>query len=110
MKHDGPQDPRPVLRPVIPLAPRLTSRGACSECHVPAVVAGDGDIKICPKCYAMLWHRDYIGEERQRRQEAARLAASAAAVRRAEVEAQKRLDRELKTSEPPPETVKPSEP
>jgi hypothetical protein len=98
----------PILKPPIPPAPHLTSRGACSECHIPAVVAGDGDMKVCPRCYAMLWHRDYASEQRLQRQEAARLAAQAAEIRRAEKEAQKRLERELgekQVTEKPPETI-----
>src|SRR5262245_30486140 len=110
INRNEPRTP-PVFRPSVPPAPHMTSRGACSDCHVPAVLAGGGDMKICPRCCAMLWHRDYAGEQRRQRQEAARLASEAANIRRAEKETQKRLDRELRTqtSEPPPEIVKPSE-
>ena len=73
----------------------MTSRGACSDCQIPAIIAGDGDMKICPRCYALLWRRDYSAEERLKRQEATRIAAAAAAVRRAEKEAQRQLDREI---------------
>ena len=92
----------PTFRPVIPPAPYLTSRGACSDCHVPAIIAGDGDLKICPRCYGLLWHRDYSGEERRKRQEAARLVTAAANIRRAEKEAQQQLDREMNTPQTKP--------
>jgi len=84
----------PIFKPKISPAPHLTSRGACSDCHVPAILAGDGDLKVCSRCYSVLWHRDYTGEERRRRLEAAKLAAEVAAFRRAEKEAQQKLDQE----------------
>jgi len=90
--------PAPVHRRAIPEPPHLTSRGACSDCRIPAIVAGDGDLKICPRCYALLWHRDYMGEQRRLRQEASKAAIEAAAIKRAEKEAQKKLDSELKAS------------
>ena len=90
-------EPRPpVFRPVIPPAPHLTSRGCCSDCDIPAILAGEGDLKICQRCYAVLWRRDYGAEQRRQRMEAQRLAAAAAAIRRAEKEAQQQLDREMK--------------
>jgi hypothetical protein len=93
-KHPDP----PILKRAIPPAPYLTSRGTCSDCHVPVVIAGDGDLKICPKCYGLLWHRDYAIEQRRARQAAAAAAAAATEVRRAQKEAQKQLDRESKVS------------
>jgi hypothetical protein len=91
-----PKRPEPLPRPKIPPAPHLTSRGACSDCHVPAVVAAQGDMKVCPKCYAVLWRRDYTAEQRRAKQLAAAVATEAAAIRRAEKEAQRKLDQELK--------------
>jgi len=91
------KEPRvaPIFKQQVPPAPHMTSRGACSDCQIPAIIAGDGDMKICPRCYALLWRRDYSAEERLKRQEATRIAAAAAAVRRAEKEAQRQLDREI---------------
>ena len=83
-----------MFRQPIPPAPHLTSRGICSDCRVPAVLAGNGDLKVCPRCHALLWHRDYMGEQRRLKQEAAKTAAEAAAIRRAEKETQRRLERE----------------
>jgi len=88
--------PPPIFKAAIPQAPHLTGRGACSDCHVPAIIAGEGDLKICPRCYAVLWRRDYMAEERRKRLEAAKLAAEAAAFRHREKEAQEKLDREVK--------------
>jgi len=97
--------PAPIYKRPVPFAPHLTSRGACSDCHIPAIVAGNGDLKVCPRCHAVLWHRDYMGEQRRLKQEAYKAAIEAAAIRRAEKEAQKKLDRDLKASteqkEPP---------
>jgi uncharacterized Zn finger protein (UPF0148 family) len=41
----------------------------CSDCGAKAIVAGDGDLEICPKCYALLWHKDYGDEQRRLRRE-----------------------------------------
>lgn len=100
MRNDPSHPSLPISRQMILPAPYLTSRGACSDCHIPGIAAGDGDIKICPRCYAMLWHRDYGAEQRREKQAAAAAAAAAVEVRRAEKEAQKQLDREFKA---PPE-------
>jgi hypothetical protein len=52
------------------------------------VVAGDGQLKVCPKCYAMLWHEDYSAEERRIRAErAAVVAAKNAEAHRLKLEA-----------------------
>jgi hypothetical protein len=91
----------PAFKPKIPREATLTSRGACSDCHVPAVVAAGGDMKICPKCYSVLWRRDYAAEQRRQKLQAEKLAAEAARVRRAEREAQARLDRDHRELSPP---------
>jgi hypothetical protein len=59
-----------LIRPLPPPAPYLRS-GLCSDCGVEAVIAGDGEMKICPRCWALLWHRDYREEDRRRRAERA---------------------------------------
>lgn len=59
-------------------APTL-SGGMCSDCRVPVMAAGDGEYRICPKCYAVLWHKDWAAEfrirEKERASERARKAA-----------------------------------
>ena len=52
-------------------APHLTRKRTCSDCHVEAVEAGDGQLLVCPRCYALLWHRDWSAEERKRKAEQA---------------------------------------
>jgi hypothetical protein len=59
-------------------APHLTSAGRCSDCGVHAMPAGDGDLKVCPHCYALLWHADYSTHERQRKAEALERATARA--------------------------------
>lgn len=59
-----------VVRGLPPPAPYLKN-GLCSDCEVEAVVAGEGDMKVCPKCHAVLWHRDYSQELRRERLERA---------------------------------------
>jgi hypothetical protein len=63
------------MRQVEP-APHLMGNGCCSECRIRAMPAGNGDLKVCPECHGLLWHADWGGQERLRRQEAA-LAAEA---------------------------------
>jgi hypothetical protein len=64
---------------MIPPAPYLTGKGCCSDCKVEHVLAGGGDLKICPQCHALLWHTDWATEERRIKQAAAQAAATAAA-------------------------------
>jgi hypothetical protein len=40
-------------------APRLTKDGRCSDCSVQAMLAGGGELKVCPQCHALLWHVDW---------------------------------------------------
>jgi hypothetical protein len=58
-------------------APHLTRNKTCSDCREPAVEAGDGQLLVCPKCYGVLWHRDWGAEERKRKAEAAAAAKAA---------------------------------
>lgn len=39
-----------------PPAAALTMDERCSDCGVKPVLAGDRDLKVCPKCYSVLWH------------------------------------------------------
>lgn len=68
--------PLPSPWPYVPPAPILTKSGCCSRCQVPAILAGDRDLKVCPQCYALLWHVDYSEEVRAKREAAAVLAAA----------------------------------
>ena len=53
----SPLKPPPVRGPVLPApAPHLTKDGCCSDCSVQAVLAGGGELKVCPQCHALLWH------------------------------------------------------
>jgi len=87
---------------LVPPAPELRF-GLCTDCRVPPVIAGDGDLKVCPRCYAVLWHKDYTGEERRRRLEAQKLAAEREAQRRAVVKAAKESSHQI-IPKPPDET------
>ena len=71
----------------IPPAPKLFGQNhdLCSDCHVPFVWAGDENYKVCPKCYAVLWHTNWayheqVARERKRAEEK-RAAAKRAADR-----------------------------
>jgi hypothetical protein len=58
----------PMRRPVLPPpAPLLTKDGCCSDCSVQAMLAGGGELKVCPQCHALLWHVDWSAEERRQR-------------------------------------------
>jgi len=52
---------------MIPRAPHLTIENTCSECRVRPMPSPAG--KVCPNCYALLWHEDYSAAERQRKHE-----------------------------------------
>jgi hypothetical protein len=60
----------PVFKPELPApAPHLNKAGRCSDCGVQAMPAANGNMKVCPHCYALLWARDYSEEDRRRREE-----------------------------------------
>jgi hypothetical protein len=66
----------PVIRPDMPApAPTLTDDWKCSDCGVKSVTAAGGDLRVCPKCYSVLWHVDWSEEGRRKKEEA--LAAAA---------------------------------
>jgi hypothetical protein len=90
---DHPRPP-PIMRPTEPPAPVLTKHGRCSDCNTTAVWAGDHDLKVCPDCFALLWHEDWSAEERLRRQEAAARAAAKDAAARAAREAAREAARQ----------------
>ena len=53
--------------------------GLCNECQVVPILAGENDLKVCPKCYALLWHQDFtyayrVKQLRERERESLRLA------------------------------------
>lgn len=73
----APNRPAPIPRQYIAPAPRLTKDGFCSDCQVKAVLAGGDQLKVCPKCYALLWHQDWSAEEKLKRAERALAVAAA---------------------------------
>jgi hypothetical protein len=81
----APNKPTPYVRPYVSPAPILLKNWRCSECNVPSILIANGDLRICPRCYALLWHQDWSAEARKARSDAA-LAAEYA---RLEVRAQK---------------------
>lgn len=52
-------------------APELTKTGHCSDCGVPAIWTAGNELRVCPKCYALLWHADYTPEREQQKELAA---------------------------------------
>jgi hypothetical protein len=69
--------PAPVLQKALP-----GDAGVCSDCGQAPIFCGDGDLAVCPKCYGLLWHKDY-GELQQQlrreREEATRIMVAARA-------------------------------
>ena len=56
----------PVRRADMPApAPVLTENDRCSNCNVKAISAGNGEMKVCPSCYAMLWSMSWSPTEHQ---------------------------------------------
>jgi uncharacterized Zn finger protein (UPF0148 family) len=68
--------PAPSPWPAVPGAPTLTPVGCCSDCGEPAHVIMDGSVKLCPRCYAVLWTRDSENAARRRAEEAIRRKAA----------------------------------
>jgi hypothetical protein len=66
----APQHPRmpPWQRPHVDPAPTMLKNWRCSACNVPSQVIADGEMRICPQCYALLWHQDYSAEARRARE------------------------------------------
>jgi len=50
-----------------PPAPHLTTENTCSECRVRPMPSPAG--KVCPNCYALLWHEDHSAAEQARKDE-----------------------------------------
>jgi uncharacterized Zn finger protein (UPF0148 family) len=73
-----------------PPAPHLTSDNRCSACNVRPMPL-DG-MKVCPNCYAMLWHADWATAERKRRDE---LKAQREAAEQARRDAKQQMRREI---------------
>jgi hypothetical protein len=87
-----------------PPAPEL-KYGLCSDCRVAAVPAAGGDMKICPRCHAVLWHRDYGAELARQKRAAAEAAVTRERERRAAKEAAKKAAHQIVGEpEPPTET------
>lgn len=78
-KPAGPARLPPVQRPVAPPAPWLTKSWRCSDCNEPSVLIAGGDLRVCTRCHALLWHADWSAEARAARARAAEAAAEAKA-------------------------------
>jgi ribosome-binding protein aMBF1 (putative translation factor) len=76
-------------------APFLTKEGRCSECGVKPLILANSELLVCPRCYAVLWHRDYTAELKRKRlaAEAAAREQAAEAKAKREQEKQERLQR-----------------
>lgn len=46
------------MNQVAPAAPFLKDNNRCSDCGVAAQTIANGEMKICPKCYGLLWRAD----------------------------------------------------
>ena len=57
-----------MQRELPPPAPYLRM-GLCSDCSAEPILCGDGELKVCPKCHSLLWHRDYGDDLRRKREE-----------------------------------------
>jgi hypothetical protein len=96
-------------------APYLTADRRCSDCRMLSVAAAGGEMKACPRCYAVLWHADYSAEVRLKQQEAAAKRAEAdrirSEIRRAREAAERQAKAAAKEGEPrddrmPPDTTR----
>jgi hypothetical protein len=94
----APNKPVPYVRPHVDPAPTLLKNWRCSDCNMPSQVIADGNMRICPQCYALLWHTDWSAEARRVRAEAAVAAeyARAAGKQRKHEEFSLRQARKLK--------------
>ena len=73
----APSKPTTIYRPDVAPAPHLTGKGRCSDCDVTAVIAAEGDVKVCPKCFGVLWKRDLEAERKKAQaQETIRIATA----------------------------------
>jgi hypothetical protein len=57
---------RPWDRERAPAAPALTDDGLCSECNAPAKLICKGEVKVCSKCLAVLWHSGVVEKRHER--------------------------------------------
>ena len=49
-----------------PAAPFLTAADLCSDCKVKPVTLDRGAMRVCPNCFALLWHANSGTEESRR--------------------------------------------
>jgi hypothetical protein len=73
----------PALARKLPPPAPFMANGLCSDCVVEPVIAGEGDLKVCPKCHAVLWSRYSSDELRQRKAELLAAAKARETERRA---------------------------
>jgi hypothetical protein len=86
----------------------------CSDCRVLATSAAGGEMLVCPRCHALLWHADYGAAARVAKEEAAAKRAEADRVRsetRRAREAERQAKAAAKDGEPhdnrmPPDTTR----
>jgi hypothetical protein len=96
------EKPTPIYRrPQVPPAPYLTKHDLCSDCEVAAERAGDDELKVCPRCYALLWHRDSPEDRRRRQAAAVEVQKRAAAIQKRREEAAAKREAEQQQPEPP---------
>ena len=62
-----PPPAQPWIRETAPAAPFLTSDNRCSACNIRPMPSPAG--KVCPNCYALLYHEDWGAAERKRKEE-----------------------------------------
>jgi hypothetical protein len=89
--RQSPPPAQPWARETPPPAPHLTSDNLCSACRVRPLSLRGGDLKVCPSCYALLWHADWSAAENERK---AQLNLQRVAAGRERREANLRLRRE----------------
>jgi len=61
----------PAMARKLPAAAPYLMMGLCSDCRVAPDLLAGGDLKVCPECYALLWHRDFAVDNRRRQFERA---------------------------------------
>ena len=55
----------PAMQRKVPLPAAYMRGGLCSECLLEPLLCGEGDLKVCPRCYTLLWHKDFAAQLRR---------------------------------------------
>ena len=85
----------PAMARKVPGPAPYLMMGLCSDCRVAPDLLAEGDLKVCPKCYALLWHRDFGADNRRRqieRAEAERTRLAMLRKAKEELKARRRKD------------------